>query len=37
MRSTVLIVGGLAVMGGLVALIACQSVHWLVFGWPLTR
>jgi hypothetical protein len=37
MKSMVLIGGGLAVMFGLAALIACQSVHWFAFGWPVVR
>lgn len=37
MLSAMLIGGGVAVMCGVLALIACQSVHWVAFGWPVVR
>lgn len=37
MRDVMLIGGGLVVMAGVAALIFCQSVHWLAFGWPVVR
>ena len=37
MRDAMLIVGGISVFAGVLALIVCQSVHWFVFGWPMVR
>lgn len=37
MRDVLLIGGGLLVLAGVGALIVCQAVHWVAFGWPVVR
>lgn len=37
MRDVLLVGGGVMAMLGVAALIMCQSVHWLAFGWPVVR
>lgn len=37
MRDVLLMGGGVLAMLGVAALIMCQSVHWLAFGWPVVR
>jgi len=37
MRDVLLIGGGVMAMLGVAALIMCQAVHWVAFGWPVVR